>query len=294
MADYLSYKILVIDDSPGNIEIIFNILRDNKYKTLVATSGKEGFKIALETQPSLIITDWDMPDFDGIETIKLFKSEPSTSNIPIIMATGKMTSSEDLQTALEAGAMDYVRKPIDKIELLARVRSAILLIREMNKTIRLEKIIAEKEKKELLQKLEQSKTELTKAATRLVHSSNTICEINDKITGITTKLDDKHKLEINKFITHIKANSATINWREFETIFAEVHGDFLVRLKNEFPGISKNEQKLCVLLKLNMTTKDISAITFQSLQAIEKARYRLRKKLKLGSDENLNLFLQQL
>lgn len=294
MINLPSYNILVIDDSPGNIEIIFNTLHENNYKILVATNGKDGFKIAMETQPSLIITDWDMPDFDGIDTIKLLKTEPSTSQIPIIMATGKMTSSEDLQAALEAGAIDYIRKPIDKIELLARVRSAILLIREMNKTIRLERIIAESEKKELLHKLEQSKIELAKAGTRLVQSSNTIYEISLKINQITAKLDNKYRNEINEIINSAKANSVTINWVEFETIFAEVHGDFLVRLNREFPDLSKNEQKLCILLKLNMSSKDISAITFQSLQAIEKARYRLRKKLKLGSDENLNLFLQQL
>lgn len=82
---------------------------------------------------------------DGIETIKYLKKHDATKGIPIIMATGVMTSTENLQTALVAGAADYVRKPIDKIELAARVRSALNLsafhvqIKEQNNLLKLQK-----------------------------------------------------------------------------------------------------------------------------------------------------------
>lgn len=123
------YSILVIDDQYNNLKTItaYFDASSEVYVILGATSGKVGYQLAIDKQPDLIIMDWEMPEMTGIEVVKKLKAEPSTQDIPIIMATGVMTHPDDLRTALEAGAIDYVRKPIDKVELLARTRSAIAL-----------------------------------------------------------------------------------------------------------------------------------------------------------------------
>lgn len=123
------YSILVIDDQYNNLKTItaYFDASSEPYAILGATSGMVGYKLALEKRPDLIIMDWEMPQMNGIEVVKKLKAEPATEDIPIIMATGVMTHPDDLKTALEAGAIDYVRKPIDKVELLARTRSAIAL-----------------------------------------------------------------------------------------------------------------------------------------------------------------------
>jgi DNA-binding CsgD family transcriptional regulator len=93
----------------------------------------------------------------------------------------------------------------------------------------------------------------------------------------------------------IRNGERTQEWKEFETRFTQVHQDFYNKLEEQFPDLSPNERKLCAFLKLNMTSKDIGAITHQSLHSIEVARTRLRKKLNLtGSDENLVAFLARL
>lgn len=120
--------ILIVDDEVTNLKILREYLTtvDQEYRILQATNGKQAFEIAQKADPDLVVLDWMMPVMSGIDALKSIKSLEITQNIPVIMATAK-TSAQDLKEALEAGAMDYVRKPIDKTELLARVRSAIQL-----------------------------------------------------------------------------------------------------------------------------------------------------------------------
>ena len=119
-------KILIVDDELYHLETIIEIIEaEDTYRILQAFGGKLALKIAEKEIPDLIITDWEMPEMDGIELIRLLKKGASTMDIPVIMCTGIMTSSENLKTALDAGATDYIRKPIDKIELIARMRANI-------------------------------------------------------------------------------------------------------------------------------------------------------------------------
>ena len=84
-------------------------------------------------------------------------------------------------------------------------------------------------------------------------------------------------------------------WTEFETYFTKVHPDFYKKLSQQFPDLTPNEKKLCAFLKLNLSTKEISAITYQSVNSIMVSRTRLRKKLNIqGEETNLTNFLMEL
>ena len=123
------HKLLLVDDQNSNLKIIKDTLRDSgeKYEIHFANDGKTAYEIALKVIPDLVISDWEMPVMDGIQLIRLLKLNPNTRKIPVIMATGVMTSSKNLKTALDAGAVDYIRKPIDPMELVARVNSMLRL-----------------------------------------------------------------------------------------------------------------------------------------------------------------------
>jgi len=153
------HKILIIDDQPINIELIVKILEETNepYTMYQAINGAMGYDVAKKVLPDLIITDWEMPGLTGIETIKQMKLDEITKNVPVIMASGVMISSENLSTALEAGAVDFIRKPIDKIELIARVRS-ILLLADSYKEISRQKDELEKNNRQLNEALEKVRT----------------------------------------------------------------------------------------------------------------------------------------
>lgn len=137
------YSILIVDDDPHVINSILDILEGSgkEFIFFQANNGEMAYRAAKAKAPDLIITDWDMPVMDGIEFTKILKEDKTTAHIPVIMSTGVMLTSENLKTALDAGAVDYIRKPIDPVELSARVNSMLLLsermkeIKKQNQTI---------------------------------------------------------------------------------------------------------------------------------------------------------------
>ncbi|MCJ7553588.1 MAG: response regulator [Ignavibacteriaceae bacterium] len=119
-------RILVIDDHPENVFMIQDRLEHDGYEVLTAFNGREGIDKALNELPDLILLDIMMPDVTGFEVCKTLVNNPKTQNIPIILVTAK-SSAEDTKEGLEAGAVDYIKKPFNKVELLARVNSALKL-----------------------------------------------------------------------------------------------------------------------------------------------------------------------
>lgn len=122
-------KILVVDDQQDYLQTINNILNESSISVTLfnAPNGKIATELVHKVMPDLIITDWEMPVMNGIELIKWLKADEQAKEIPVIMCTGIMTSASSLQMALEAGAVDYIRKPVDEIELIARTHSVLKL-----------------------------------------------------------------------------------------------------------------------------------------------------------------------
>jgi tetratricopeptide (TPR) repeat protein len=161
--------------------------------------------------------------------------------------------------------------------------------------LQLEHLNISLEKQKLTEELEFKNRELTTNVMYLLKK-------NEFINGITEKLiESKHNFKaenqkvIQEIINQLKSSSDQEVWSEFETHFTQVHADFYNKLQELFPNLSSNEKKLCAFLRLNLSTKDISAITYQSVNSITVARSRLRKKLNIqGEDTNLINFLMQL
>jgi len=289
----MNYKILVIDDEPHNIEVIINGLVEKNYNMLIASNGSEGCEIAITNQPNLIIMDWDMPDMSGIEAIKILKKTPETAKIPIIMATGVMLTSAHLKTALEAGAIDYIRKPIDEVELIARVNSAIMLFEEMKKNIELETELIRKKNEIAEKEIHASKQALAKLTLRIIQNNQLNSRLFNKLNEISINCNDEGKQAVSKIISNFKTDSKNINWLEFDLLFEQVHRNFYNNISTQYPDLTANEQKLCVFYKLNLNSKEICSLTLQNDNTLKKARARLRKKFNLLSEQSLHQYLQQ-
>ncbi len=112
--------ILIIDDTPLNVTLLDVILRPAGYRTLKAFSGAEGRALALQKSPSLILLDITMPGEDGITTCRILKADPRTSEIPVIFISA-LNSTNDKVSGFANGAVDYITKPFERTEVLARV-----------------------------------------------------------------------------------------------------------------------------------------------------------------------------
>ena len=131
-------KILVIDDLPENVFMLQDRLVQEGYEVITAYDGNEGIEKAYATLPDLILLDVMMPDISGFEVCKILTNNEKTKHIPIILVTAK-ASAEDTKEGLESGAFDYVKKPFNRIELMARVKSALKLSEANKQLLEIEK-----------------------------------------------------------------------------------------------------------------------------------------------------------
>src|SRR5438876_2312780 len=116
--------IRIVDDEPMNLDILQTRLAVHGYEILTATNGEEALTIASAQQPDLILLDIMMPKVDGIDVCRHLKADASLPFMPIIMVTAK-ADSKDVVAGLQAGADEYLTKPVDQAALVARVRSVL-------------------------------------------------------------------------------------------------------------------------------------------------------------------------
>ncbi len=188
------------------------------------------------------------------------------------------------------------------IALVSTLLIAFLLITVMrgrmrNSLLEQEKLQLESEtlkakQTNLQESLEFKDRELTANALFLLKKNELIAHIADRLLKAKSTFRQENQKIVQDIVHDLQASQDEHNWKEFEVHFTRVHSTFYQTLQERFPSLSPNERKLCAFLRLNMSTKDISAITQQSLNSITVARSRLRKKLQIeGEDLQLVDFL---
>ena len=127
-------KILVVDDEPRNVRILQIQLNAQGYTVCTAADGLEALDTVEKEVPDLILLDINMPRMDGFEVIKQIRADKATEFIPIVMITALRDTRENRIRSIEAGADDFIEKPFDSLEVLARVRS-LLRVKEYQDTL---------------------------------------------------------------------------------------------------------------------------------------------------------------
>lgn len=118
------YKLLIIDDHKDTLAVLSGFLKKEGFTVIVAETSKEGLETAIQSLPDLILLDIMIPDMNGLDLCRILTATPETCDIPIIFISAKITP-EDVRNGFQAGAVDYVKKPIDKIELIERIKYAL-------------------------------------------------------------------------------------------------------------------------------------------------------------------------
>jgi len=160
--------ILVVDDTPENIDVLCGVLR-TEFKVKAALNGEKALKIAMsEQKPDMILLDIMMPEMDGYEVCRRLKKNPATSKIPIIFITAK-NQAEDEKKGLELGAVDYITKPISPSIVLARVHTQLALY-DQNRVLET--------------KVRQRTEELNKTRLEIIQRLGRAAEFKDNETGM--------------------------------------------------------------------------------------------------------------
>jgi PAS domain S-box-containing protein len=160
--------ILIVDDNPDNLELLFFFLSDSNFTVLLATDGKSAIEKVESAQPDLIILDVMMPGIDGFETCRRLKANESSKDIPVIFMTA-LSETVDKLRGFNLGAVDYLTKPIQEEELKARVTTHITL-RNLNRSLLEQNLRLEQE----IRKRQQKEDELRLSNQAIAASSNGI------------------------------------------------------------------------------------------------------------------------
>lgn len=113
-------RILIVDDEPGNIRVLFDILRQH-YEVSAATTGEQALLVAREQSPDIILLDMVMPGLSGCDVCETLKADDITKDIPVIFVTSEI-DVENEELGLRVGAVDYIRKPVSPPIVRARVK----------------------------------------------------------------------------------------------------------------------------------------------------------------------------
>ncbi len=117
-------SVLVVDDNLQNLQYLGNVLEENGYEPTLTRNGPQALEFLENEKPDLILLDIMMPEMDGYEVCKILKEDVSVKDIPVIFITAK-TETDDIVKGFDVGGVDYVTKPFNSAELLARVRTHI-------------------------------------------------------------------------------------------------------------------------------------------------------------------------
>ncbi|MCP4696352.1 MAG: response regulator [Gammaproteobacteria bacterium] len=152
--------LLVVDDMPANLSVLLTYLDELNFRVLIAEDGEDALEKAAHTKPDIILLDVLMPRLDGFETCRRLKADPQTSEIPVIFMTA-LTETVDKVKGFEIGAVDYITKPFQQEEVLARINTHLTLKRQAEQLRDSERILEQRVRektKELAEAHERLKT----------------------------------------------------------------------------------------------------------------------------------------
>ncbi|MFZ1026621.1 MAG: response regulator [Limnoraphis robusta] len=181
--------ILVVDDKPSNLETLYTILEKVGFRVFVAQNGEKAIQIAESIRPHLILLDVIMPGINGFETCRHLKAKPALREIPVIFLTD-LSETINKVTGFEVGGVDYLSKPIDENELLARVRTHLTL-QQMQQYIAIQNRTLQREIKSRLQ-VEHKLQERTFQLEQALNFQAVVGEITEKIRD---SLDEEQILQ---------------------------------------------------------------------------------------------------
>jgi putative two-component system response regulator len=174
-------KILVVDDNPANLTLLQATLEGQGFRLLAARDGTSALAVAAQTSPDLVLLDIRMPEMDGYEVCRRLKSDPQTSEIPVIFLSA-LERTQDKVRGLELGAVDYITKPFQPEELIARVNTHLTL-RCLQRRLRKANTDLTELNRGLAQKVAEQSRELLRSRDGIIFAMAKMTEARDDHTG---------------------------------------------------------------------------------------------------------------
>lgn len=322
--------VLLVDDTPFNLDFLLDNLEEANYHVIVAENGHSALERIQYVKPDIILLDAMMPDMDGFTTCRRLKADPATADIPVIFLTS-LTDTTDKVRGFEAGGVDYITKPLQIEEVLARI-STHLTIRQLQSELqgeneRLEKRVAERtialreeveqrkrneaEKSKLLDVVGRQSEQLREMTNWLImsqknHYANTVLvlreQVEQNLSMLTFHLQSLHSFYQGKLIqeqiyAHLTSALGLVEQTEkqLQSIVHNLHDPIETRHIAESPllKLSTRESEVLRLVvsgKTNIEMADLLGLTETTIRTY---RSRIMQKLNLTDLPSLTKFAIQ-
>lgn len=313
-------KILTVDDRRVDRILYMELLGHDVYDFSELDDGEKIIDFLNQNQVDLILLDWQMPIVGGLEALKMIKKHPDHKHLPVIIITG-LEEERVLEQAFDYGGVDFLHKPVKKVELVSRVESALRLYRaqeslrkqkeqlqelneiitiqkeELQASLRIKEELAELKRLELQRELDDKKRRLMtmEVETSKVnkHIDAIIKEVSKNINILKEENNEsaviKNLRKLEKSLNEVTEQED--NWGEFRKVFESTHPDFFTNLMKKYPKLTSLDLKHCAYLKMNIDNYELASILGVELKSIQMTRYRLKKKLKLENEVSLREYI---
>jgi len=267
--DFMANKVLIVDDEPFNLDLLEQELADYDYIIERAGDGVEALEKTASFQPDVILLDYMMPRMNGLEVVKQLRTNPQQKAIPVILLTAKATQ-EDKVAGLDAGADDYVTKPFDSFELLARLR-AMMRLKEMHDTLEeWNRALTDTVKKQVdeLERLARLKRYLSpQIAETILDQEDALFKTHRReitivfldLRGFTAFSDNAEPEEVMDFLRHYHAEMGKLVFK-YEGTLERFVGDGIVVIFNDPIPYPDHAQKAAMMaLEMRDRVKELRA-----------------------------------
>ncbi len=266
--------ILVVDDTPENLQVFGGLLSREPYNLAFATNGKQALSTAKKALPDMILLDIFMPGMDGYEVCLRLKENQRTRDIPVIFVTAKMTDPEDIVKGFEFGAVDYVTKPLNSAELLHRVRLHL----------------------ELKQLRDHLEAEVAERTAELQEKNKQLEELNTTLNTLISRREQDHRVLEESIMTNIRnlivpllrqlkktpLDDRQRQWLDMiETYLTNLSARFIRKLSVNYHDLTPGEIRVARLIRDGKSTKQIAKVLNVSNSVVGFHRHNIRKKLGL-------------
>ncbi|MBT3365668.1 MAG: response regulator [Nitrospina sp.] len=259
-ADTLGEIILLVDDNFTNIELLKTLLQKDGYEIAYAPNGEDALKVVPKLKPNLILLDIMMPGIDGFETCKKLKDNEQFRDIPVIFISAKSTP-KDIVRGFEVGGVDYITKPFNLKEVLARVRTQLQL-----QSLMIQKEKSEEKAKAFAQELERSNRALEEFAHLASHDLQAplrkIITFGDRLKEQSPNLDDKGKDYLDRM------QKASVRMKNFIDDLLDFSSVTSIPKPYKLVDLGKIAHRVCEDLDLQIKTNN-TTIKIEKLPSLE-------------------------
>ncbi len=282
----LTPSIVVIENSPTTISALTTFLQSQGMTVYSAMTKEEGVAHIEQITPDVIFLDIDSPALDGVNLCKTLNEDKATAHIPVIMLTGDDTLSGRVAEGFAFGAVDCVRKPFLKEEILARVNTQIELVRlrHFHRTHTLQSRVAASGQRALK----------SNAKSLILESHvNLLNRIHRELNKVLASDTLEHKNTLLKKTLNLIQHEVQMDVKipDLDKRFRSINPNYHKILIEHCPTLTPKEIELCMLLRLGYSTKQICRMKGVLAPSVDAYRYRVRIKFKLTPKDNLFRYL---